>query len=786
MRDELEHIARIDRYISGEMSNEEAESFEQEIEGNDALKEEVDFYDKIREGISRQVIKLDIKKAQYRFVKARKKAVRLRRLIYGGGSLLLMVVAVLVTTLPGEESEEKFIHQIFDKEDTEVEEDSFKQYLPESEFFEVPPDKDTTITSSDGLKVHIPKGAFIRPNGKRVKDPINIELAADQGMDDLVLGNLGVDNSADPLESAQVLYFNATENGQALAINDALPPYIEVPTDSVKPGMQVYNGKRSKTGEMDWYAPRLPDNFLKPVAFKYLDFLPKGFEKKVQAGLPYKNHSTTSRELLDSLFYSLATGAEFGPGLGSSKFRLGKSPNASEQMLISEADARNNEAARRLLAEAEPDAQFEPMDSTEAPAVTFDNILTSSTGPCGVAPQLIQTIRQDKFERSLLATREFEERLPAIYKTCDEKVLNLYVEHTEKNLWELDAMAADYLGKKEQASVFRNFSRQKLTNVPNSHIYSALIAKDFEKDLKAFEKEHSKKRKTYEKALQKSTKKAEKKIEQLAKEYYKVTTKRVKTRMKAYGFKVKTMGWKNIARVIEGPSYTPPPLKVSIAQNVKFDHQHAYFSVPGLNVIGQLNRVNANQFMMNEHRIMNLPRHNADEIQLIGIGYIGKDIYLKVITHPADQSGEISLTLEKTEEGKARQILKSLSGKSKAHSLITALDYQKEFYKDQQRRKKLRKEAALIVALNRLAFPCCQNSHEYIDTAVDFEAPELESGDNALWTEYETTSSKLKTKKGIEVILPNGKKKYITEEDEPALYKKYYEMFKNGETELKK
>lgn len=770
MREELEYIAEIDRYISGEMSEEESKAFEEKMEADENLRSEVEFYDTIRQGISRQVIKLDIKKAQYRFVKARKKATRLRRLLYGGGSLLLMIIAVLVTTLPGEEGEENFIHDLFNKDENPLPYDS----IPAREFFEVAPDEDTTITSKDGLKIHIPKGAFIRPNGKSPKGPVNIELAATHGADDWMLGNLVGNDSSQVLEPEGAVYFNATEDGKPLAVNDELPPYIEMPTDSVKPGMQVYDGKRDKKGNMQWYNPQMPDNFLKPVPFRYLDFLPKGFEKTVRAVLPYKKHQSTSRELLDSLFYSMTEGLELGPVIDSSD-------TSQENVGLNFGEATPEDiAAYNLLKEAEDSDGMIQAESTA------DWAISDSTSSCGISPLKIKSIRQEKFERSLLATKEFEERLSLIYESCDEALLMLYVDNTSKKLWELDEMAAEHLKKQGETRLsyqFSGFARQKLTNVPNSHIYASIIAKDYEKDLNAFEKEREKTRIAYEKALVKADKKAGK----LAREYYQLTAKRVKHRMKTYGFKVRTMGWKQIARIVEeGETYVPPPLTVTINQETTFDHQHVYFAVPHLKVIAKLNRLSANQFIMNEHRIMNLPQHNADSVHLIGVGYVGKDIYLKVMTYPTDQSGELTMILEKKDHPEARKLLKSLSGKGKKHNLLADLDYQKAFYQEQQRRKKLRKEQELISALTELAFPCCNEpgSQSVVASNVKLEDAQI-SGDNTNWQITTRVDTTLKTKTGLEIVLPNGKKKYITKEDNPAEYKMYYEMFKRGEA-LKK
>ncbi|MBK7943977.1 MAG: hypothetical protein IPJ85_01120 [Flavobacteriales bacterium] len=54
----------------------------------------------------------------------------------------------------------------------------------------------------------------------------------------------------------------------------------------------------------------------------------------------------------------------------------------------------------------------------------------------------MKTIWQPRFNGTNLATREFEERMRAIHGTCDNEVLDLYAKNLDKDLSELDAMAA--------------------------------------------------------------------------------------------------------------------------------------------------------------------------------------------------------------------------------------------------------------------------------------------------------------------------------------------------------
>ncbi|MBI1183798.1 hypothetical protein GC194_05980, partial [bacterium] len=397
MREELKHIERIDRYLENAMDEAEKAAFEQEMANNTDLQKETEFYKVLKEGISRQAIKLDIKKAQYRYIKKSRKWTRLRRLLFGSGGFLVLVVAVFLVTLPDEERETGFIYNLLHHRDIALvknyESDPYNEYLPESEFYTINPDEDTVISTGSGLKVYVPKGALRTKNGKIPDEAIVVEIAEAKGNDEAVLGNLMTEN--DGVEPEKVFFINAKAGDEQLVADAETPPYVEVPTEAKKPEMKVFNGVRSKEGNMQWSSPRLPDNFLTPIAFKYLDYYPAGFEKAVTENLPYKGHKVADRKLLDSLYFSTLKHVVMTIG--------------------------------------------DPNDyATWTNEVSYSDCVAEDH--CGICPVQIQTITQAKFERSLLATREFMARLQVIYKTCDQQLLDIYINNTSKQLWEIDEM----------------------------------------------------------------------------------------------------------------------------------------------------------------------------------------------------------------------------------------------------------------------------------------------------------------------------------------------------------
>jgi hypothetical protein len=65
--------------------------------------------------------------------------------------------------------------------------------------------------------------------------------------------------------------------------------------------------------------------------------------------------------------------------------------------------------------------------------------------PCGIDPAKVRTIWGPRFQNTLLSTREFEARMSWIHRTMNEAILDLYVNHLDRALYQVDSMAANAL-----------------------------------------------------------------------------------------------------------------------------------------------------------------------------------------------------------------------------------------------------------------------------------------------------------------------------------------------------
>ena len=81
------------------------------------------------------------------------------------------------------------------------------------------------------------------------------------------------------------------------------------------------------------------------------------------------------------------------------------------------------------------------------------------TSSLKINPATIKTIWQAEFNNTNLATTQFEERLFWIHKTCNESILELYINNLDKSLSEIDSMVIDMVSREIKAK-FIEFAKR--------------------------------------------------------------------------------------------------------------------------------------------------------------------------------------------------------------------------------------------------------------------------------------------------------------------------------------
>ena len=466
MRKELEQIEKIEQYLKDELSTAERVSFEVELANDPILPSQLSFQADLVSNLHRIGLRLSTKAAYKKYL-IKKFALISAAVI---GVLTFITIATIYfspsTNSPKDESTDEFgtdvesvistewetpkvvtdsLYEDGDSSSTVIDEiDSISMeafqpeiapirsiYLPENdplfaeanellnqELFEIDPVRDTVIESENGIVVYIPANAFDTQSRE-------VDFILQEAMTPAAIMYSGLNTmaeSGDELETGGMFYLDAFANGKRVDLLKKLT--VDIPSDPTKTGMQLYEGAKDEAGQILWKNPQDFTKPLLPVEITSLDFYPPGYEKQMNTW-GYLN-----KAFIDSLYYSFAAdcGEENEPSLQSSII-------ANEIPHLRVDSKRNRERFKRNVS----DERKAPL-----PVELLDSAIVTNSD-CVINPASIQTIWNKKFNHTNLATKEFEERMPWIHRTCENAILDLYIQNLDKNLYEVDQMAAEQL-----------------------------------------------------------------------------------------------------------------------------------------------------------------------------------------------------------------------------------------------------------------------------------------------------------------------------------------------------
>lgn len=544
--------------------------------------------------------------------------------------------------------------------------DFFKNTMVESRFFTINASKDNILKSKKGNVFVIPRGSLIDLKGKIVEDSITIELAEASDLDEVILSNLMINDSSKIYESYQSFFFNATRKGKQLKINPDNPVFIEVPAEKQ---VNLYQGKRDKTGNMLWNKFLPAVKYLVPLPLESLDFYPQGFEIAVEKGLPYHNHKIVSKELLDSLYYSFA--AETDQYRNFLVIRIEYLPEG------------------RIL----KDSSWHVCDTTEI--------------SCGINPASIKAIKDKKYQNTLISTREFETRLKTIFKTGKDDVLELYVNNLNKNLWEIDEMAANLLGSANKFyKDFQEFSSNRQTTVKISDKKAEMLAQYYKERKAKNEKDIQKLQEEFIRAKEKHEILVRTKTE----EYQKLLVARHSYRMQKFGFELTEFGWYNAALEIKLKDVEKFNLQIAVENGREYDRVYAYVVNPKIKSIFSYlsdDKINFNIYYAEDPDLL---LWSGQEFKVVGVGYKNKVIGYKIAGYVQQPKIEAKFKLVDNTVKNFKDDLKTYTrGYRDENKIITDLEYQAFFHKEKKRKEVEEREFLFLFNLRLIVFPClCQ------------------------------------------------------------------------------
>ncbi len=565
--------------------------------------------------------------------------------------------------------------------------DPFKSTIVPSQSFDIDGKKDNVVEGENGTVVVCPKGCFKNSKGEIVENNIKIELSEALTLEEMLLSNLTTISNGKPLETDGMIYFNATANGEQLTINKDNPIHIEIPTTEKKPGMMAYKGIRDENGNMNWTGPKELDKFLVSVDLDLLDFLPQGFQTEVNQGMPFKKYKTATQDLTDSLYYSLSVsnGTELTQGFSSTNYN---EPyyNKNKNVVNGKYTKESYEVSKK--------------DTSGYESSTNDSY-------CGIDPAIIKVIKSKKYQNTLIATREFEARLKIIFKTCNNAVLEVYINNLDKDLYEIDNMAVEILSHETIGTQYRqdflNFALQGLTNVRDANKYSSLLKGYYEDRLSKVkaELENSK-----EKVLESLNKKNEE-AEKVADKYKKLLWKREKYRMETYGFDWTETGWINVDNGTIPKDWGPQPLEIKVENGKQFDRVYTYVVYTSIKSLYRLNTSDNVEFYVgnDEEKQMLMPKKKL--AVGIAIGYKGENVSFAIKEFETGSEPKFNLKLSSSSLDKVKEAIRPYEKYSKENRISKDLEFMAIFYKEEQRQKELQKESEFIMGLWRIAYPCC-------------------------------------------------------------------------------
>ena len=429
MRPELEQIEKIEQYLNDQLNAADRLQFEQEIANDPALKAAVDDQRAIMKGMDRIALRQNITKAARRYHGRR----NLIRLGIGGVVVAGLFALLFLQWHPHEAGERQNVgaSQYNGTALPALNEAGKPDWatadsMIAAQQFILHADSDTIIETKGGMVCSVPANAFVGADGKAVTG--TIQLYIKEATDPLTIMKAGLTTRSGDrlLQTGGMFFMDARQGKDILKIDTAKGIYAQVPTSLPKPGMQLFSGKRMPDGSIDWIDPKPLEHDLVDIDILALDFYPPGYLIRLREDGFKINRKTFT----DSVYYSMASLFDKNPG--------------------------------RAIQHA---TGFYSKDSLPGPAM---DTASYTDLRCGISPAKIKTIWSVKYQYTLLATHAFEHRLAVIHQFMDPALLDLYVDNLDKNLYEVDEMAAAKAGT-EAKQIFLQFAALRDGKVKNGN-----------------------------------------------------------------------------------------------------------------------------------------------------------------------------------------------------------------------------------------------------------------------------------------------------------------------------
>lgn len=661
MRNELEQMEIIDNYLMGKMSAQEEANFKREMANDPALKSAVEAQQELMAGMQRMAYRADV-------AKAAKSYARLRMMRTVG--IVVVVIAALASA-----------YFLLNKTNEDVKEsnvttgvaiEAIVEEIPESvlplQKFEINTMFDTIVETADGIVMAIPAGCF-DTDAKMVTLEVREALQPDA----MMKAGLSTMSGDEMLETAGMFSIEARHNGAQLAMKKEI--IVEVPTNEIKPNIQLFDGVRKSDGVIDWVNPKPVEVYLNNVDVKNLDFYPPDY----LSGLKKLKQNADDKFFTDSLYWSLEGGvASTANVLATETQEVVGAPDYSDM----EMERLTLDVVTKSSPQREQETSYKAADSSA------NNRLE---------PSQIRTIWNEKWNKTLVATKEFEERIKVMHRSCEGgAILRMYLERMDEKLSVLDNIAS---GMSESTTKeFRALAARKDGRVrPDSSLFASLKSY-YEKHSKIYAKAAITARQKFlsENGIAKQNAanraytaervrmKAENELFQkeldlnLDEAYRQLGIKRVKNpAQQRYTTRVNRPGWKNLDQYVMASTSSRTTLdykdpqsgkravikydscKIEVNNLKSFDKVYVYAIPEKFNSYVRMKQVDSTfSYSLNE----------LIKYKMMAIGYIGERMYVQTMDQLV--AGRHQIELQQKPEEEVRAIFSNVAVNASSNWLL--------------------------------------------------------------------------------------------------------------------
>lgn len=383
------------------------------------------------------------------------------------------------------------------------------------------------------------------------------------------------------------------------------------------------------------------------------------------------------------------------------------------------------------------DAIFDYIDGC---AIANDTVSPSVTA---IPPSKVLAFWNKKFDKTNLATRDFEKRTRAIHKTCDPKLLDLYTKNLDKALWELDEKAVKMGYKEFQVFADEHLGKVELSNEHQENLskYYEKLTSELRKDAKEvfsfrLKKENEWDKETTDKRLKNHNENANRNNKNLQQEtevnmesvYKQLGKKRPEYRAIAgpsVGFRIITnVSTHNIDAFVREQTYkresgtfydkdTKKTAKIIYnkmklkVQEKGYERLYVYLFPSKLSSFHRLTPISKNSF---EYTLNGEMQY---DLAIVGFKDDGYYFYSKKMI-PATDLGEI--TLEKVSEKKLNASLESMnhSRTNKNDDITDEIKFLVGEQQDYVVQKQRQKVQLFRERIRKVVFPCITKGSEYV------------------------------------------------------------------------